>query len=443
MTQKKPLDKQPADNKAQPTEKTQKKSWLNLKSLGLGLGLIISTLVIIILMQGHAFESAKHTDKATENSNLDQSLTTVKHTILKKKPNTTSSSTETSHHTPQDTTAPNSQAAIANPEKTQDHLQEQQALFSEQQAHAAMHMAETMDAIDQINQAMVAIRISYLELINQQNLQRAEAWLKQAIQPVKQAKLIDEVENALIASINRIVQNLQTQAQPNPTAICQQLTQLQKAIDALAAPITIIQNTENSEESTTKSDQSFWQQWQTNLEQSSSIIHDWIHQSIQIETIDSAQYHTFQHTLGTDFFHQEASLLIGQAALAANYHDQRAFNYACAQLKTQIRFHIQEPKQQAKLIQILDTISRQNVQITPPDYLALFQQIQEISRQLHPENQPTVSTNPTMPGQHTQTIPMPSSFEPPALPTSTQNTAPNTHDTPSPLTFLNVQETIT
>ena len=51
--------------------------------------------------------------------------------------------------------------------------------------------------INAINQGLLATRISYLQLLNQQSPQTANAWLKLAMQSVKQAQLPEQAENDL------------------------------------------------------------------------------------------------------------------------------------------------------------------------------------------------------------------------------------------------------
>ena len=114
--------------------------------------------------------------------------------------------------------------------------QEQAAQIVEQQAHNALHMAEAMDAIDQINQAIVSIRISYQQLSNQQDISNADAWLKLAIQPIKRARLIDDVENKLLGSVASLRENITTIQKPDLNAVIADLQTFQDHIHKLSKP---------------------------------------------------------------------------------------------------------------------------------------------------------------------------------------------------------------
>ena len=272
--------------------------------------------------------------------------------------------------------------------------QEQAAQIVEQQAHNALHMAEAMDAIDQINQAIVSIRISYQQLSNQQDISNADAWLKLAIQPIKRARLIDDVENKLLGSVASLREKITTIQKPDLNAVIADLQTFQDHIHKLSKPSKLDANQPESGPSTETPPTSEKQQtpttilgqWQQSISHQLHALYDWAINSIQIDHIDDAQYHTFRHTIGARFFQDEMQLLINQATIAVTFNDQKTFDYLCAQIQSQIQFHIQEPKIQKQLVDQIKHIQQQPITIKIPDYLPLIEACQEVLHQLHPIN---------------------------------------------------------
>tara|TARA_B100001989_G_C24533647_1_gene463077 strand:- start:1194 stop:2105 length:912 start_codon:yes stop_codon:yes gene_type:complete len=299
-------------------------------------------------------------------------------------------------------------------------------------------MAEAMDAIDQINQAIVSIRISHQQLSNQQDPSSADAWLKLSIQPIKRARLIDDVENKLLGSIATLREKIDAIQKPNLQITQERLKHLQTSIQALTAPVKIDRVKQKDEPATDTTNNiaskektgGFWQQWQQSIAKQFDALYEWVINSIRIDTIDSAQYQTFRHTLGAQFFHNEMQLLIEQASMATTFNDQKTFDYLCAQIKAQILFHIQEPKMQTQLIEMVDEVKQQPIAIQLPDYLPLIQACQDVLHQLHPVSNMRPPKE-KIESQNLDTKPSQSS----AVKTDLQPQ----HTTVEPLSFLNVQ----
>ena len=356
------------------------------------------------------------------------------HTLLKKKHDDTESNGKQIEETPH-----GNPPTQANGTSNEEHAQPvDPAHFVAQDVHNALHMAEAMDAIDQINQAIVSIRISHQQLSNQQDPSSADAWLKLSIQPIKRARLIDDVENKLLGSIATLREKIDAIQKPNLQITQERLKHLQTSIQALTAPVKIDRVKQKDEPATDTTNNiaskektgGFWQQWQQSIAKQFDALYEWVINSIRIDTIDSAQYQTFRHTLGAQFFHNEMQLLIEQASMATTFNDQKTFDYLCAQIKAQILFHIQEPKMQTQLIEMVDEVKQQPIAIQLPDYLPLIQACQDVLHQLHPVSNMGPPKE-KIESQNLDTKPSQSS----AVKTDLQPQ----HTTVEPLSFLNVQ----
>ena len=289
--------------------------------------------------------------------------------------------------------------------------------------------------ISAINQSLLATRISYLQLLNQQNPQTANAWLKLATQSVKQAQLPDQAENDLIETLSQLRSKIRDIPAINTSVITNDLNQLQQQINQLASPI----QTETAQTNPTPEDaeKTFWS-WKGSIQYINQVfinLYTWALSSIHIENINEAQYHTLQHTLGGNIFYNQATQLITQASTATTYQDGRGFQYACKQLEHLIHFYIQETKTQEMLIKKIQTIAKQPVEITPPDYLPLLQQLTQALENPHPtktQNPPMLPTKKTPPSMK-ETVPTPAA----------KITAPFATDEHSPISYLHIQEMVT
>jgi hypothetical protein len=243
--------------------------------------------------------------------------------------------------------------------------------------------AETLNTLSHINQATFSVQLSYYAISNEQNTASASAWLKLAMQQIKQAQISNDMGTDILQQLAELrkeilnIESMPTQSKQNT------LNELQNKVDQLQQPkiATITQEIEQNTPQASEQESAYAViKWLMSYCQ-----HLWtavinrIQQSISIERIDHDTFHTLHHTASQPFFYELTKQLIQQASLAASYHNQTDFNYACAQLKSIITFHVLNQNDQQTLLTLLQQLQATPVRIVPPNYLPVLSSLNQAS----------------------------------------------------------------
>lgn len=230
---------------------------------------------------------------------------------------------------------------------------------------------ETAEHLDHISQAILYSRLSYFQLLTQQDPKAALSWLSLARQQVQQSK-IDNSDEALEA-ISLLKEKIRKLPSPELAEIQQQLDTLQQDIDQLSqhkkTTTDLSEPTEQVAEK--KSNSSIF----TNFNSWLASMISWIKTSISIETLNTSEYQTLKRTLPNGDFKLITTQLISQAQLAANYQDTRTFQYMLKKIDNLVTFYVPEAKRQQQLRQQIEKLQQQPVSLTPPCYQELLSQL--------------------------------------------------------------------